>query len=166
LRRKISKITQRELETLKEHGTQTLYCKCGRSVVAEMGADAVTCWKCVTKMAPPAAHLLQSPEERQKEREEQSKYPKGWRLFKYFVLPDGKVYERGVEKPELFGTIPPTDVETIRKERQANKKTTRQKNIDEQKEIEKLAKKHERAKKEKEKAARKKEKHIEKLAGE
>jgi len=165
-RRKIGKITQKELQMLKEHGTKTLQCKCGRSVEVDIGAEEATCWKCVTKMAPPSAHLLQSPEERQKERDEQKKYPKGWRLFKYFVLPDGKVYERGQEKPELFGTMQPTDVDTIRKERKANKKTTREKNIEEQNEIEKLAKKHERAKKEKEKAARKKEKHIEKLSGE
>ena len=104
-------------------------------------------------------------EEIQKERKEQAQYPKGWKLFRYFVLPDGKVYERGIEKPELFGTMPPTDVDAIRKERKINKKTTRQKNIDEQKEIEKLAKKHARVKREKEKAIHKKEKHMEKLEG-
>ena len=34
--------------------------------------------------------------------------PRGWRLMNTFVDPDGTVYLKGVEHPELKGTLPPT----------------------------------------------------------
>jgi hypothetical protein len=34
--------------------------------------------------------------------------PRGWRLMGTFVDPDGTVYLKGVEHPELKGTLPPT----------------------------------------------------------
>ncbi len=164
--RTIGKITERE-QIIKKSSNKSLYCKkCGKEVIVDSETVEVICPICATKMAPPAQYLLKSAEDRQKEKEEQAKYPKGWRLFKFFVLPDGKVYERGIEKPELKGTMEPTDVDAIRKERKAKRKTTRQKNMEEDARIQKLAQKHKKAKLEKEKAKHKKEKQIDKLVGE
>lgn len=42
-------------------------------------------------------------------------YPKGWRFMKEFVHPDGKVYHKGVEQPELEGTLPATVIEPKKK---------------------------------------------------
>lgn len=166
-RRKLGKLSEKEITRIKGASTKSLNCKkCSNEVIVDSETVEVICGMCTTKMVPPASYLLKSAEDRQKEKEEQLKYPKGWRLFKFFVLPDGKVYERGVEKPELHGTMEPTDVDAIRKERKTHKKSIRQKNLDEQSDMEKLAKKHERAKKEKEKANLKKEKQIDKLVGE
>ena len=47
--------------------------------------------------------------------------PRGWRWLAEFVDSDGNVFVKGVEKPELKGTLPVTDVAAIKARQKANK---------------------------------------------
>jgi len=145
--RKIGKLSERELSIIKDSSLKSLYCKCGRLVWVDSLTESATCWKCTTMSAPPEARLLKTKEELQQELD--SGYIKGWRLMKQFVHRDGTVYELGVEKPELKGTLEPTDIEAIRKKTKKKRKTIREKNLEEEKKMEQLANIHQEAKEEK-----------------
>ena len=47
--------------------------------------------------------------------------PRGWRWRKEFVDADGTVFHKGVEQPKLKGTLPPTDVASIKSKHQEAK---------------------------------------------
>jgi hypothetical protein len=145
--RKLGKLSERELSIIKDSSTKSLYCKCGRLVWVDSATESVACWKCTTTSAPPEARLLKSREELQQESD--NGYTKGWRLMKQFVHRDGVVYELGEEKPELKGTLEPTDIEALRNKRKKKRKTIREKNLEEEKKMEQLAEIHEEAKQEK-----------------
>jgi len=146
-KRKLGKLSERELSIIKDSSTKSLYCKCGRLVWVDSATEIVSCWKCTTTLAPPEARLLKTKEELQQELD--NGYTKGWRLMGQFVHRDGTVYELGVEKPELKGTLEPTDIEAIRNKRKKPRKTIREKNLEEEKKMEQLANIHEEAKLEK-----------------
>jgi len=83
--------------------SKTLECKvCGADVHnCSPTADAVTCFQCVME-------LYWHPEDAPKRKT--VGYPKGWRFMKEFVHESGVVYFKGVEQPELKGTLPPTPI--------------------------------------------------------
>ena len=47
--------------------------------------------------------------------------PSGWHFMNEFVDKDGKVYHKGVEQPELFGTLKPTKVKPKKKVKRKTK---------------------------------------------
>ena len=47
--------------------------------------------------------------------------PRGWRWLAEFVDSDGNVFIKGVEQPDLKGTLPVTDVAAIKARQKANK---------------------------------------------
>lgn len=151
-RKKVSKLNSDEIQKMRKTEKHWLTCKCGREVECESDTIAITCWECATKAAPPAESLLRPLADIKAERDAKSQFPAGWKFMKVFVLKDGTVYERGVENPELKGTLPPTDVDTLKRERKKNKKGLKQKLIEKESEQEELAEQHKAAKKEQKKA--------------
>jgi hypothetical protein len=83
---------------------------CNERVEVDNSATSVLCWKCL-------ALLMPMPEEKKI-----SGYPRGWKFMSEFVDKDGNVYHKGELQPELFGTLPPTEVKESIKEKK--KKTT------------------------------------------
>lgn len=53
-------------------------------------------------------------------------YARGWRFMKQFVHADGTVYFRGVEQPNLKGTLDPTVIQPKQKKSKAEKKKERE----------------------------------------
>jgi hypothetical protein len=61
--------------------------------------SAVLCHKCTTRIVPSVEEKVNVPK---------SDKPRGWRFMKEYVDKDGSVYHKGVEVPELKGTLPVT----------------------------------------------------------
>jgi len=84
-----------------------LDCKiCGASTPCSGDATSVICHKCTNAMVPweetlPASFF-------QKARYSGPKRPAGWHFMKVYVEKDGTVYHKGVEQPDLKGTLEPT----------------------------------------------------------
>jgi hypothetical protein len=74
---------------------------CSNYVKVSKEATAALCWRCT-------ASLSDSPVRKV---EEKSNKPRGWIMMKCFVDIDGTVYHKGVEQPELKGTLPVTIIE-------------------------------------------------------
>ena len=79
---------------------QDMACKVCKRWVYDVAGDAisVTCALCV-------ARDVGMPEELQPK----AHRPKGWHFRAVFVDPDGTVYHKGEEQPDLKGTITPTE---------------------------------------------------------
>ena len=75
---------------------------CDNWSVVSSDAVAVLCWRCVTQHVEPPIY---------KGAVAKSDKPKGWKFMKEYVAQDGTVYHKGVEQPELKGTLPPTVIE-------------------------------------------------------
>lgn len=98
---------------------KTIECKeCGTFVRVDESVEAITCWECVAE----SLKAFESPIKKKL-----VGYPKGWKFMREFVHENGMVYHKGVEMPELKGTLPPTQViakpkktKQQRKEEQAN----------------------------------------------
>ena len=75
-------------------------------------ATAVLCSCCVQKIVEP-------PEI--KARYKSKGFPRGWQFRKEFVHADGTVYYKGVEQPNLKGTLTPTKIETADKKKMTRK---------------------------------------------
>lgn len=74
------------------------------------------CFDCVREAVAPA--YSQAPKKQG--------FPKGWKFMKVFVYSDGTVYHRGVEQPELRGTLEPTIIEPKVKKSKAQKAQEKQ----------------------------------------
>jgi hypothetical protein len=61
----------------------------------------VVCWRCLARLVTP-------PEE--KKTQSSVGFPRGWQFMNQFVHADGKVYHKGIEQTELFGTLSPTEI--------------------------------------------------------
>jgi len=72
--------------------------------------------------------------------------PKGWHWMKEFVDKDGNVYHKGIEVPELKGTLSPTKIKKTVKRKKKKKKESYEKKI---KVLAKEYKKKQKLKKEK-----------------
>lgn len=79
--------------------------RCYEEVLVDENTKSVLCWKCTAMMLPP-------PEEKKV-----SGYPRGWKFMNEFVDKDGNVYHKGELQPELFGTLPATEIKETVKER-------------------------------------------------
>lgn len=69
-----------------------------RLEVSENIVSAV-CWRCLARLVP-------APEE--KKSQTSTGFPRGWQFMNQFVHVDGKVYQKGIEQPELFGKFEAT----------------------------------------------------------
>ena len=96
------------------HRLKTVLCeRCNKRTI-EIDTNSISgiCYMCMCAMTP-----IETPST--------SNRPRGWKFMKTFVDSDGRVFSYGEEVPELFGTLPATDVDEIRKkskESQENKK--------------------------------------------
>jgi len=108
---------------------KTVICeKCNyRSVVVDANAIAGTCFICTCSLVP--FDDLST-----------NNRPRGWKFMKTFVDVSGTVYNYGEEVPELFGTLPATDVDEIRKRTKENQeaKKIQKKELEKKKEAELL----------------------------
>jgi hypothetical protein len=74
---------------------------------------SVICWKCLVRKMPAPQQKSQQP----------AGFPRGWKFFKEFVHQDGTVYHKGILKPELFGTLPPTEIKEVEVKQKKKKQT-------------------------------------------
>ena len=77
--------------------------KCGNYSVTGEDATAVTCADCVKDMVePPIIARRRDPDDMK---------PKGWHFMKEYVDKRGNVFYRGVEQPDLKGTLKETIIQ-------------------------------------------------------
>lgn len=116
-KKKFDKLSSEAVSKLKNAPTQDLQCSCGRWVYG-VSADAVRvkCPVCVCLMSPIEKKVTQ----------QSSGFPRGWKMYGEFVHADGRVFRKGIEVPELKGTLPPTDLNKIKEKALANKKTKKE----------------------------------------
>ena len=98
-----------------EDGKLYMACKnnCGNYEVVGEETIATTCWSCVLQVVgmPKEPKSTYKPTGR----------PAGWHFMKEFVDVDGNVFHKGVEQPDLKGTLPPTKVEPKKKTKRRTK---------------------------------------------
>ena len=80
--------------------------KCGRWVEVDTQAHKVTCAYCVQL-------AVGFPDDEPKK--VSSGRPSGWHFMNEFVDKDGTVFHKGVEQPDLKGTLKPTKVKPKKK---------------------------------------------------
>jgi len=97
--------------------SKTLDCKeCGTLVRhCSDRAGKVTCWRCVAKATEPPPEYVKK----------KTGFPPGWKFRKVFVHTNGTVYYKGIEQPELKGTLEPTLIEVKPKKSKAERKQER-----------------------------------------
>jgi len=80
--------------------SKSLPCNTCNRIVNRVDSSAVKviCWRCVCKLAP-------GPEIKSNVKSDK---PRGWKFMKEYVHTDGTVYYKGIEQPELKGTMKPT----------------------------------------------------------
>ena len=76
-------------------------------VKVDSGCIRVLCGTCIAHITSPGDPALRAL----LEKERTSTYPRGWKLYKEFVDENGNVFHKGVEVPDLKGTIEPTKIE-------------------------------------------------------
>lgn len=72
---------------------------CNKKLEVTDNIVSVVCWRCLARLVTP-------PQE--KKPQNSIGFPRGWQFMNQFVHTDGKVYHKGVEQPELFGTLEAT----------------------------------------------------------
>lgn len=81
---------------------------CSEWMDVSLTTTAALCHRCVNKVTePPKFTPRYTPTGR----------PKGWQWMSQFVDKDGTVYHKGIEQPELKGTLPETVIEVVKKKR-------------------------------------------------
>ena len=80
------------------------------------GVVVKMCFDCVREIVEPVQLTAQK----------RPGYPKGWKFMKVFVYSDGTVYHKGIEQPELKGTLDPTPIEVKEKKSKAQKAREKQ----------------------------------------
>lgn len=97
---------------------KSLRCDTCNRIVEKVDTKAVKvkCWKCVSKMVkgPEIKSVIKSDK------------PRGWKFMKEYVHVDGTVYHKGVEQPELKGTLPASVIEV----KEEKKKLTKQEKVE------------------------------------
>lgn len=104
-------------------------CECNESQKVTTNIVKVLCGMCVQNHVDPPSMLVV------KEKKETG-FPRGWAFYDTFVHEDGRVYKKGIEQPELNGTLEPTKIEVKRKSHSQHR------HIKEEQKMFKLAKKH------------------------
>ena len=100
--------------TFKEKGVTYMQCKSCNDYVSNVSEDAIsiTCGICnAVKIPWPKAIKQYKPTGR----------PAGWQWMNEFVDNDGNVFHKGVEQPNLKGTLKPTKVKPQKKRKKVNK---------------------------------------------
>lgn len=119
---------------------------CTRETKVDGTTDSVVCWEHVQKMVGiDAKWLSQSTPKKKKKAGE---FPQGWHLMKQYVHPDGRVFHKGKEQPNLKGTFPPTP--SKQKDESSKLLTSQRRRIREEKQLKKqqrLAKRYIKKKK-------------------
>lgn len=103
--------------------THELECKdCGATAVKLSNVVAYTCWECVASMAD--SSTLPAPKR-------PAGYPRGWKFMSVFTHGNGTVYYKGVEQPNLKGTLNPTEIKQVPKDTRskAQKATEKQETL-------------------------------------
>ena len=97
---------------------KSLRCDTCNRIVEKVDVKAVKvkCWKCVSKM-------VKGPEIKSSVKSDK---PRGWKFMKEYVHTDGTVYHKGIEQPELKGTLPVSSIEL----KEEKKKLTKQEKSD------------------------------------
>lgn len=91
---------------------------CGTTVKSiDPNIASVLCWECVAESMG-----TYEKDHRKYVAPKQEGYPRGWRFMKVFVHSDGTVYHKGVEQPQLKGTMDATQTQTKQKKSKAQKK--------------------------------------------
>lgn len=109
---------------MKRVGGISLECReCG-TVVHNCSAEAITitCSECVADMMK----QYDQPKTKNSNLNTAKGYPKGWRFKKEFVHASGLVYHKGVEQPDLKGTLQPTPIIVKPKKTKAQKAAEKQ----------------------------------------
>jgi len=84
--------------------------RCGQMAKCGEDATSVTCHDCVQEMVGPIETAYKKSDK-----------PRGWTLMREFVDKEGKVYHKGIEVPELKGTLKPTEIEDRKKSKRMTK---------------------------------------------
>ncbi len=84
--------------------------RCGQMSKCGEESSSVTCNQCVQEMIGPIETTYKKSDK-----------PRGWTLMNEFVDKDGNVYHKGVEAPELKGTIDPTETSERKKSKRMTK---------------------------------------------
>lgn len=74
---------------------------CNKKLEVTDNIVSVVCWRCLARLVTP-------PQE--KKQQIPTGFPRGWQFMNQFVHTDGKVFHKGVEQPDLFGTLDPTPI--------------------------------------------------------
>ena len=72
---------------------------CNEWTIVSEKATAVLCSRCVQQVVEPPVERGSTIK---------SDRPKGWKFMRLFVATDGTVFHKGVEQPDLKGTLPVT----------------------------------------------------------
>jgi hypothetical protein len=97
---------------LRDLADKYLYCKLCDCHNEKCAGDthAVICWRCVCRETWPTELL-----ERLYLKKVNFKRPVGWHFMAEYVDKTGKVFHKGVEQPELKGTLKPTKIKRKKK---------------------------------------------------
>lgn len=79
--------------------------ECGALTEVGEDATAVTCYICVHNMTEPPHFITKKKSDK----------PPGWHFMNEYVHKDGTVYHKGVEQPDLKGTLPVTKIKKKKK---------------------------------------------------
>ena len=93
------------IEDLKSREIIELSCStgCGNIVKVDTTVVSVICGTCICKAAGPTSNMI-----KRAEGEKHPNRPKGIHLMNEYVDPEGNVFHKGIEMPELKGTKTPT----------------------------------------------------------
>tara|TARA_R100001126_G_C4881562_1_gene179421 strand:+ start:2260 stop:2733 length:474 start_codon:yes stop_codon:yes gene_type:complete len=99
------------------NGIRYMECKCcGQMTAVSPDTTAVTCDICVREnfekdfpFTPKTGYVSTGR-------------PRGWAFMKQYVDKDGNVYHKGVEQPELKGTLKPTVIKPTKPKKRVTKK--------------------------------------------
>lgn len=119
--RKTKKQVEKERGKLlknKKTKTQDMQCKeCGAWQYDVPGdIIGITCAMCVQEMVGLPEDVIPKV-----------KRPPGWHFRKVFVDAEGNVFHKGVEQPDLKGTLDPTKIEKKKSKKKIKKKNTKKK---------------------------------------
>jgi len=102
------KTTKTKARSPRSRETHMLECKvCGALSERNIEVVAYTCWECVMDMWDGSA--LPKPKR-------PTGFHRGWKFMKVFVHENGTVYHKGVEQPDLKGTLPATPKKETKKD--------------------------------------------------
>lgn len=88
------------------------------------------CWRCCQGMVEPPKQLLDKMK-----KNGEPKRPRGWAWMAVFVDSDGNVFHKGIEQPDLKGTLEPTKIEQKEKKKSESVFEKNQRELNEQQKL-------------------------------